>query len=97
MGVVIIERRADHYAMMRSVKLLCDGVELASLKRGEQVTLEVPDGGHFFRAVIDWAGSPEVHALVTRDRPLRGVMSFSAGASWKSFFKPSDVIDLLIE
>ncbi len=65
-ATIVVSRSLARYPdLFRRYRITVDGDERATLKRGEQVKIQVEAGRHVVRARIDWAGSPDFDVDVT--------------------------------
>src|SRR3954452_23086889 len=63
MASLTIERAANAWVdRARAYKVMVDGNEVGSVKRGETQTFQVPPGPHEVHMKIDWTRSPSVEA-----------------------------------
>ena len=56
-GTLVISRARDHADMLRRYRIVLNGREVGTIKRGGELRVTVPAGDHEVVARIDWAGS----------------------------------------
>jgi hypothetical protein len=56
--------RTGWYGLLRSYKILVDGVVIASLWRGRTVAIEVEPGAHSVATKMDWVQSEPLEVVV---------------------------------
>jgi hypothetical protein len=95
-GQIIVSRPVGYYQdALRRYKILIDGQEAGSLKRGETLRHAVRAGRHDVVAKIDWSGSPTAHVDV---RPGGTVtVKVSPGSPLGGFFSTDKWLTLSID
>ncbi len=69
--MIHIQRRANAYQdRARAYKVLLDGAEAGSVKRGETVSVDAAPGAHTLQMKIDWATSEPVQVNVVGGQDL---------------------------
>ncbi|HEX6055803.1 MAG TPA: hypothetical protein VFY98_08325 [Intrasporangium sp.] len=56
-GQLLLRRAAEFRDVLRGYRVLLDGVEVGTLRRGTSVELPVAEGLHEVQVRIDWTGS----------------------------------------
>jgi hypothetical protein len=86
--MIRLKRRAEWADLLRSYKIIVDGNVMGTIRRGQEVTLEVEPGQHFMWLRIDWTGSNGISFV--HDGSTLELECGSNFAGWKAFgaFKP---------
>jgi hypothetical protein len=94
MAEIVVSRPADGYVdRLRSYGIVVDGNTLASLRRGDDVTLTVTAGHHKVRAKIDWGRSQDVD--LDLDERERAVLLCQPGFTF-SLLRPTALLYVTI-
>jgi hypothetical protein len=88
-GQIVVERESRAWRdRLRAYKVLVDGSRVASIRRGERITIPTAEGRHRVQLVIDWARSatlqvevPPNGTVVLRCRPNLSQSAFKAMTS----------------
>lgn len=55
MRQIRIERRKGAYGIFRTLEIVVDGDKLGTVRHGQSITIDVPDGGRQLWGRMDWA------------------------------------------
>jgi hypothetical protein len=84
-------RRASQVAdWLRAYKVIVDGEEVGSIRRGQEAVFDLAPGPHRMSLRIDWAGSNELE-LVSDGAPLE-LECGSNFAGWRAFLGIKHVV-----
>lgn len=77
--------------VFRRYRILLDGIQVASLKEGETVRVDVAPGSHAVQARIDWVKTPPLQVTVRQDEAVHLIVRPSGFLSglWQGVLKPS--------
>jgi len=71
MARLIITRPRQYVDMLRSYRLILDGVPTFTIRRGQSVSIDLGPGSHRLMAAIDWVCSNSVEIDMSSDEDHR--------------------------
>ena len=95
-GQIVVTRPQGFYQdALRRYKILIDGQEAGSLKRGEVLRRTVPAGPHDVVAKIDWSGSPSTQVVVPPGGSVK--LKVGPGSPLGGFFSSDKWLTLTVD
>jgi len=93
--LLTVGRPREWSGLLRGTKVLVDGKEIAALRPGQQVTVEVSTGEHVLRGQLD--GIYRELLVTVGDEPMQVRMSYPFKAIIRTFRAPRTAITLDVD
>ncbi len=74
-----IARERQWRDKFRKYRILVDGIEVARIKCGTSLVVDISEGPHELRAAIDWGSSPALSITVLADKNVGIIVGSNAG------------------
>jgi hypothetical protein len=94
MSELIIRRVDDSAGVLRRMRILVDGVEVAKLRPGRRTNVSVPPGVHRIRAQLDWCSSDDLDVEIGIASECAIEVEFPFSAVLRVFYRPKGTIKI---